>query len=587
MEKRKIILPKLRYENAPDMDTQIRIGFEEEKTLLRTDDRDIILNLSDQFAEERAACNRYKIYGKIKMIFRNLYNGTAGYEYLRQRLSLKGDGSDGNFDGYLPYDEFAFIRRDIHRETTAEVTTASLSDFTGFDIITSGSTLHQNISPIMGPKFNWNLYLSYIFSGDTSFPMKYTLSGSTDPLSFISSDGIPFRTTTGTTSYTLTSPVKHGMNQGEFIIINNIPYYINSVGNEYYDSENYVISISNSQLASGVTFNLLVTGKRCIDNNRVDDTTSQYYVHMHKTLTVDNDYIIDKLGFESTIFEDEKKLLFQNSVGEYDVLVERNRMESIIFDFKNPFILTGITNNLGYTPTEIYLSTIFRNGNGFFNYPPKVGYSFNMHDSWIDAHFYGDTVNETSLTSSGFTRTEDTTTFTFYSGNTLPKDSILFGAFVEYSPTEMSERIVSESLHKISNNPEIFDYGQALDSTYSGASINNPVGLYYQTHYRYKLKQLSPYIETSNTNNVYNLPENTKYFPNEKLWKWRDLYDDGYIDPDGYGVNYPYLNDTHYIHKDINFYLRNEVGFTNKKDGIINFNLNASKNKNGNNLLNC
>ena len=85
------------------------------------------------------------------------------------------------------------------------------------------------------------------------------------------------------------------------------------------------------------------------------------------------------------------------------------------------------------------------------------------------------------------------------------------------------------------------------------------------------MRELSPYTETFNTDKIDNLPENARYFTSEKLWRWRDLYDDGYIDPDGYGTDYPYLNDIHYIHKDINFYLRNEQVYTNKKDGLTSF----------------
>ena len=70
MEKKRIILPSLRYENAPEVDSQIRLGFEEEKSLLRNDDRDVVLNLSEQFAKERADSKRYKLYGKMKMVFR-------------------------------------------------------------------------------------------------------------------------------------------------------------------------------------------------------------------------------------------------------------------------------------------------------------------------------------------------------------------------------------------------------------------------------------------------------------------------------------------------------------------------------------
>jgi hypothetical protein len=571
VENKKIILPKLRYENAPEANMQLHIGFDEEKSFLRTDDRDVVLDLSEQFAKERSDCNRYKLYGKMKMIFKNLYAGTSSYNYLKERLALVNDGSDNCFGGYLPYNEFAFLRNDLYYETTEPVSVWAMSGFTGFSFITSGTTEHQTITALTAPYHNWNIYLSYVYTHDNAFPMKYTLTGGTVG-SFVSGDGIPFRVETGTTEYILTSPVKHGISQGEYIVISGSTgpryYYVNSVGNEFYRSENYVINILKSQL-SGATFDSLVIGKRCVDIKDKDNTTSQYYIHKHKTLTSIDDYILDKVGFESPIWHDEKKLLYENSAGDNDVIVERNRMESVLFDFKEPFILTGITNNLGYTPTELYVSVIFRNGNGYFNYPPKVGYSFHMHDSWIDEHFIGSAANENGLTGTTFIKG----TYWFLSGETIPIGTELCGAFVEYNPKEMKERIISESFHKIFvSNSEIFNHGQNLPETYSGASPTNPIGLFYQPHYRFKIRELSPYVESSDPNAIVNnLPENAIYFSNEKLWRWRDLYDDGYIDPDGYGTDYPYLNDIHYIHKDINFYIRNEQIYLNKKDGLIDF----------------
>jgi hypothetical protein len=570
MEKKQIILPILRYENSPESDTNLRVGFEEEKSLLRTDDRDVILDLSEQFATERADCKRYMLYGKIKMIFRNLYLGISDYGYLKERLALYTDGSDGCFAGYLPYDEFAFLRRDLYREGTPNTSINDLSTFTGFNPIVSGITnnLHQNITAATAPYHNWNFYLTYVDSHDTGYTMTYTLTGGTS-MSFLSGDGVPFRVEDNGIQYTLTSPVIHGISQGEYILINGRYYYVNSVGDAVYNSENYVINILKSQL-SGVTFcpPYLITGKRCIDINDKDNTTSDYYVHIHKTLTTINDYILDKVGFESPIWEDERKLIFENSAGVNDVIVDQNRMESILFDFKTPFILSGITNNIGYTPTEIYTSVIFRNGNGFFEYPPKIGYKFNFHDSWIDASFSGNTSFETGLTGETFVKSG----ITFTSGTTIPGGTSLYGGFVEYNRKEMKERIISEAFHKIVSNPLIFYHAQDLNSTYSGATPGNMIGLYYQPHYRFKLRELSPYVESSDPNvTIDNLPENAKYFPDEKLWRWRDLYDDGYIDTDGNGTDYPYLNNIHYVHKDINFYLRNEQVYTNKKDGLISF----------------
>ena len=577
MEKKQIILPSKKFAKADDQELELKLNLDNSDTLMRIGERDIILDIDEQYYKERNESINYKIYGKLKMVFRNLYSGSTPYSYLKQRLYLTGDGSNITdstvFDGYLPYDEFAFLRRDVYREVNLPRAKSTV-EFEP-NIVKSGSTAHTTVTPISAPYQNWNLYLSYVYSGDTGFTMTYSLTGSTYS-SFKANDGIPFRVTnTSGTYYELTSPVEHGMTNGDYIVLSGgtftgntsgRTYSITSVGNEIYGSEKYVVNILKSQIPKTKTFNTIMFGKRCLDINNISGSTSTYYVHKHKTLTNVNGYILDKVGFETPIWEDEKKLVFENFSGANDVLVERNRMESVLYDFKEPFRLSGLTNNLGFTPTEVYVTALFRNGNGYFNYPPKVGYKFNFHDTWIDQHFNGTTSNETGLSGGTFTR--DSITFT--SGNTIPIDTVLNGAFVEYNPKEMKERIVSESFHKITNPTTIFDYGQTVGS--SGASINNLEGLIYQPHYRVKLRELSPYVETATTNDIFNLPENTNYDEDEDVWRWRDLYDQGYVDQDGYGTNFPFVNGTHYVRTNINFYLRNERYYTNKQDGVTNFN---------------
>jgi hypothetical protein len=439
------------------------------------------------------------------------------------------------------------------------------------------------LTDTIAPYQNWNVYLSYVYDKDSNYPMSYTLTGNTE-YQFVSGDGIPFILKSNGNYYTLTSPVEHGMSIGEYITLsglslgnlvnlNDKTFYIDSVGDETYRSEKYVINILKNQIKGGLVLssNTVYLGKRCLDVKNITGSTSQYYVHKHKTLTDTNDYILDKLGFESSIWRDEKKVLFENFIGDNDYVVQKNKMECLLYDFKYPFYLSGITNNLGYTPTEIYTTIIFRNGNGYFDYPPKVGWRFNFHDTWIDKHFDGNSSIETGITYSTFTKTQNSDVFTFLSGATLTKNSILMGAFVEYNDTEMKERIISEAFHKFTSPTNIFDHNQDDSDYYSGATPTNKVGLYYQPHYRVKLRQLSPYIETSKTNDVINLPENTKYYEEEDMWKWRDLYDHGYIDDDGFGTDYPFMNGIHYIKRDINFYLRNEKGYQNKKDGLKSF----------------
>jgi hypothetical protein len=79
---------------------------------------------------------------------------------------------------------------------------------------------------------------------------------------------------------------------------------------------------------------------------------------------------------------------------------------------------------------------------------------------------------------------------------------------------------------------------------------------------------LSPYLESAATNDIYNLPENVTFDTNEKVWRWRDLYDHGYIDVDGNGTKFPFTNGTHYVRTDINLYLRNERQYNNKPLGL-------------------
>jgi hypothetical protein len=583
MEKNKsIVLPSKLYADAPDQDLSLRLDLEKSEGLLREGDRDIVLDLNDLFDQERNDCKSYKFYGKLKVIFKNLYSGSTDYNPLLQNLYLTGDGSNDVFTGYIPYNEFAFLRNDVLREQNLTLSGNNPGGFTQ-DLVFTGQTGHTTITPMTAPYQNWNIFLSYVYSQDPNFQMNYTLSGGTN-YSFLAQDGIPFEVTSDGTYYNFKSLVPHGMSEGEYIIIsggtlnNSVPitgrtFLINSVGDATYNSENYVVNVLINQFPSGTTLSSVILGKRCINKDKIDTTTSTYYVHKHKTLTDINDIIVDKIGFESTLFKDEKKLLFQNAFGVYDYLVERNRMESVLFDFKEPFVLTGLTTNLNITPTDLYISVIFRNGNGYFEYPPKVGYSFNFHDTWIDQQFNGDSAKETSLNYVTFTsNTSNETAYVFQSGVTAPIGTVLTGAFVEYNISEMNERIISESFHKIVNPVFIFDYQQNNPTVYSGASDTNLFGLYYQNHYRMMVRQLSPYIESAKTNDIYNLPEYTIYDPSENLWKWRNVYDHGYIDVDGYGTNYPFTNNCHYIKNDINFYIRNEYVFTNKQNGIANFN---------------
>jgi hypothetical protein len=165
MEKRKIILPEKRFHKASSEDQILQVNFEEGKSLLTNDDRDIILDINELFGQERNDSKRYKLYGKIKMVFRNMYSGLSSYLPLSEELALVGDGDDGEFDGYLPYNEFAFLRNDVYREKPNDIDVSDLSTFTGITVTKTGDITHQLITPMNAPYHNWNIHDEIHFIG--------------------------------------------------------------------------------------------------------------------------------------------------------------------------------------------------------------------------------------------------------------------------------------------------------------------------------------------------------------------------------------------------------------------------------------
>jgi hypothetical protein len=116
MEKKKVILPTKRFFKAEEEDLDLRLNLESSENLMRLGDRDVVLDIAQLFSDERNDSKNYKIYGKLKMIFRNMYSGITSYPPLSNNVYLVGDGSDGNLSGFLPYNELAFLRNDVLRE---------------------------------------------------------------------------------------------------------------------------------------------------------------------------------------------------------------------------------------------------------------------------------------------------------------------------------------------------------------------------------------------------------------------------------------------------------------------------------------
>ena len=67
MEKKQIILPSKKFAKADDQELELKLNLDNSDTLMRIGERDIILDIDEQYYKERNESINYKIYGKLKI----------------------------------------------------------------------------------------------------------------------------------------------------------------------------------------------------------------------------------------------------------------------------------------------------------------------------------------------------------------------------------------------------------------------------------------------------------------------------------------------------------------------------------------
>jgi len=129
----------------------------------------------------------------------------------------------------------------------------------------------------------------------------------------------------------------------------------------------------------------------------------------------------------------------------------------------------------------------------------------------------------------------------FYYNEPLKYGDLIDGDYCEWNDYEYTERVISDTYHKITYNPNHFNINIA-GQNFSG----NPLGYYYKPHNPIKIRDFSPYIEDGNPATVSEIPDYAVFSKTNGTFIWRDIYTYGFIDADGVGVDYPFLNGVHY-----------------------------------------
>jgi len=250
---------------------------------------------------------------------------------------------------------------------------------------------------------------------------------------------------------------------------------------------------------------------------RLDGTPSDYYIRKFKLIS-SNDYEVSKAtAFGSSIYP--KTLT--NSLGVAN--------DTWLFTFLKDVNLSGLYSHRGGVITELYIATIKRAGENTF------GWS-NVTAHWDYTYSYADQNNSLERISSF----NPNNVGTIEKGD--PYISEYYGDFVEYNRLSLLENKLSEIIHRFTLN--------------SSPSIEN--GYYIKPFQKIEIKKFSELIEEATVGeDTSSIPGDAEKLPNGDTI-WRDLLEPGFIENGVNGVNYPFLNGSHYIYTNKNIFIKRQ-----------------------------
>jgi len=548
----RIILGSLRYKSAPNTNLFLQVPFLQTQKELDEYDRTSNVQLEQVFDDERQRSDTFRPTCKFSFLFKNKYSGTTNYVpfennlyYINAEVAAAAQcqfGSTTTWSGYPQFNEFEFIRNDYN-----------VSGYT----IPSGNTnppiVHINFVAKSASSYNWNFYMSYPF--DNVDRRLQAIDQDNFLFSWSATTGIPFkvqnRTSNGRPLVSLICPIKHNLSVGEYVKLsftynNNSIFQVYSLGNDFFNSEEYIINLINVGF-TGTTFNNGAFGtlRRIINDTNSADTISKYYVRRHKILTNPEDAIMTKAGFEQNIFGTKRKFessgLTPNNIARVSTL---EGSQSYTLSFSNEIKINDLLDNQKRPLTELFFTVLWKGyfgwtlGKFFNNYRPlKQGYEFNIPNTGTPTNWWS---ISTSDSNTNFTYSDYSNGgYTFSYVNPLKSGDIMDGAFCEWNDYEQNERVISNLVHKITYNPFVFNLND--DDT-----VLNPKGYYYEPHHKLTIRVFSEYIDENEPQNNSEVPNYAYFSTSDNVFKWRDIYEYGYIDTNGLGINYPFLNGVHY-----------------------------------------
>jgi len=113
------VTPTKKFVGAVEQDLYFQVTLDGTNRALVQGDRSVDINLDERFNEERQGISRYRVYGKLKPITDNCYNGiavdssTMSFNTLLFQDLYYNQPASSPWAGYPQYNEFDFKRNDV------------------------------------------------------------------------------------------------------------------------------------------------------------------------------------------------------------------------------------------------------------------------------------------------------------------------------------------------------------------------------------------------------------------------------------------------------------------------------------------
>ena len=548
----KIVLGSLRYKSAPNSVLSVNVDLNQNEKELIEFDRNVDLSLQQVFTDERQLGTIFRPVTKYSIIFKNEYTGSTNYNPFKNNLYYTNSIANtistfpnGNlppiqplnvyWDGYPQYFEFDFIRTD--------------NNVVGYTVPPNN---HINFVNKSASTYNWTHYMSYAFTNEPNRQMYAIDSITTTSWAWVASDGIPFIINEGNDDFgpviSFRCPMKHGLNVNEFVELsltynNTNVFQVIGLGDPAFGSDEYIFNIYNIGYI-GTTFNNGNTGtfKRVINRSNLNETKSEYYVRVHKILTNAEDAVLVKAGFEQNIYNSKTKfetaVLTPNGVSRSSV---KEGGQAYSLSFNVDVDVQPLRDNQNRPISELFFTTIWK---GYFGWTNKLkqGWEFNIPLANSIPNPWWDTSNPLSnanIPTSAYNSLTVPIVGPFIYTENLKSGDLIDGDYCEWNDYEQTERVISRHNHKITFNETYFGLNTDAPQT-------NQFGYYYNPHDPIVLRRYSTYVEEGDPLKVVNIPDYAFYSNLSNSFRWRDIYPYGFVDNDGVGVDYPFINGKHY-----------------------------------------